>query len=112
MLHESTLLRATDNYSDLNHISKNERNILIAKAKRCLAWAHDPARTVVLGAEVRVRAKVKIWVRVRVTFRIRVKVRVDVRLRVRYRLPNTRTTTCVTTCCKGRFVGTHRESLD
>ena len=78
--------------------------------KRCLAWAHDPARTVVLGAWVRVRVEVTIWVRVRVTLRVRVKVRVSVRVRVRYRVPNTRTTTCATTCCKGQFVATHRES--
>ena len=71
----------------------------------CLAWVHDPARTVVPGAQ-----KVKIWVRVRVTLRVRVKVRVSVRVRVRYRVPNTRTTTCAMTCCKGQFVGTHRES--
>ena len=72
MLHESTLLRARDVYSDLNHISKNERNILIQKAKRCLAWANDPARTVVApGAENMTKDQVRVRVRDRVRVRVR-----------------------------------------
>merc|ERR1719182_1364083 len=36
---------------DVDIIDENARNILIEQAKRCLAWAHDPARTPVPGAE-------------------------------------------------------------
>merc|ERR1719247_3367420 len=36
---------------DVDVIDKYSRNILIEQAKRCLAWAHDPARTAVPGAE-------------------------------------------------------------
>merc|ERR1719247_3515648 len=36
---------------DVDIIDAYSRNILIEQAKRCLAWAHDPARTVVPGAE-------------------------------------------------------------
>ena len=32
-------------------IDEYARNILIEQAKRCLAWAHDPDRAAVPGAE-------------------------------------------------------------
>merc|ERR1712037_793932 len=37
--------------NDVDIIDEYSRNILIEQAKRCLAWAHDPARTRVPGAE-------------------------------------------------------------
>ena len=35
----------------LSCIKKKDRDRVIDKAKRCLAWAHDPARPAVTGAE-------------------------------------------------------------
>ena len=54
-------------------IDEHSRNILIEQAKRCLAWAHDPARTVVPGAEDMTKDQVR--VRVKVRFRVRVRVK-------------------------------------
>merc|ERR1719247_302624 len=39
------------NSKGVDTIDESARNILIGQAKCCLAWAHDPARTVVPGAE-------------------------------------------------------------
>ena len=60
---------------------------MIEQAKRCLAWAHDPARTVVPGAEDmtkdQVRVRVRVRARVRVRIRVRVRARASARVRVR-----------------------------
>ena len=37
--------------SQMSPINIKDRNCVIEKARRCLAWAHDPARPVVPGAE-------------------------------------------------------------
>ena len=44
----------SSNENSLSHISpinKKSRDLVIDKARRCLAWAHDPARPAVPGAE-------------------------------------------------------------
>ena len=59
---------------------------MIEQARRCLAWAHDQARTVVPGAENMTEDQVRVRVRGRVNFRVRVRARVRVRVLVRVRV--------------------------
>ena len=56
---------------DVEIIDESARNRLIEQAKSCLAWAHDPARTVVPGAENMTKDQVRVGVRV-VRFWVRV----------------------------------------
>ena len=59
-----------DKSKHVDIIDESDRNILIEKAKRCLAWAHDPARTVVPGVEDMTKDQVRVKVRVRVRARL------------------------------------------
>ena len=54
--------------SQMRPIKIKDRNHVIAKAIRCLEWAHDPARPVVPGAENMTKDQVR--VRFRVRFRV------------------------------------------
>ena len=47
----ATMFQQGNVFSDVKAIDKMERRIMTAKAKQCLAWAHDPARPAVPGAE-------------------------------------------------------------
>merc|ERR1712032_1411947 len=51
MLQESKLPKEKGVKNDADPINKNDRNRVINKAERCLAWAHDPERAAVPGAE-------------------------------------------------------------
>jgi len=51
MLQESKLLPKKGAKGDADPINKSDRNKVINKAGRCLAWAHDPEREAVPGAE-------------------------------------------------------------
>merc|ERR1711939_1217910 len=51
MLQESKLLQKKGAQGDADPIDNYERTEVINKAERCLAWAHDPARAAVPGAE-------------------------------------------------------------
>ena len=51
MLHEFTLLKASDVCTDLAPIDERDRGVVIFTATNCLKWAHDPARPVVDGLE-------------------------------------------------------------
>ena len=59
-------------------IKIKNRNHVIAKATRCLEWAHDPERTVVPGAEAMTNDQVRVRVRVTATATVWVWVRVRV----------------------------------
>merc|ERR1712048_42166 len=51
MLQESKSLPKKGPKGDADPINKSDRNKVINKAERCLAWAHDPEREAVPGAE-------------------------------------------------------------
>ena len=51
MLQESKLLQKRGPKGDADPINNYDRNRVINKAERCLAWAHDPERAAVPGAE-------------------------------------------------------------
>ena len=64
--------------SQMRPINIKDRNYVIAKAGRCLKWAHDPARPVVPGAEAMTNDQVRVRVRVTATATVWVWVRVRV----------------------------------